>query len=111
MTKNENDQKGYGEPYEMGPQIDLGYEILRLFSLSMSPRFFNIEPKVISFPRSRLLMGQSAPYHLGVEFNGGHFKQVFAISRNVQELIVAHACVSFMEACFQGQPAVFRLTR
>jgi hypothetical protein len=77
----------------------------------MCPRFLNIEPKAISFPGPRLLMGQSAPSHLGVECNGGFFKQVSAISRNVQELIIAHACVSFIEVRFQDQPAVFQLTR
>jgi hypothetical protein len=77
----------------------------------MCPRFLNIEPKVISFPGPRLVMGQSAPCHFGVKCNGSFFKQVSAISGNVQELIVAHAFVSFIEAFFQDQPAVFQLPR
>ena len=86
MAKRDNHQQhGPGQAYEVGAQIHVGNEVLRLSSLwVMHPRFLDIEPQFISLLRSNLLMGQTAPSHLCVECDGSFWQQVSAITRDVQ---------------------------
>jgi len=60
-----------GQADEICAQIHMSYEILRLVPLRMMcPRFVDLQAELISLLRSRLLMCEAAPGHLGVERNG-----------------------------------------
>ncbi len=108
MAKCDNyQQQSPGQTNEIGTQIDLGNEVLRLFALrTVRPRFFDIEPQFISFFRSRMVMGQTAPSHLCIKCNGSFRQQVSAITRKVQEFFIAQACISFIKARVQDVPRV-----
>lgn len=112
VEKCDNHQQCTGQPYEIRTQIQFSHEILRLVSLWMiRPGLANIAPKVLSLPGSRLLMSQAALSHFGVERNSSFFKQVSAISRSVQKLIITQACVSLAEVRAQGHLTAFQVTR
>ncbi len=68
----------------------------------MCPRFLDIVPQAISLLGSRLFMSQAAPCHLGIKCNCSFFKQVSAITRNMQEFFIAQACVSLLEISVQA---------
>lgn len=111
MVENHQKQEP-GQADEKGAQIQLGYEILRLISLCIvCSCFLDVEPQIISLPGSRLRMGQAPPGHLGVECKFGFFKQVSAIAGNMQEFIIAQACVLLVEVRVQDSSTPYRLTR
>ena len=104
MAQRENHQKHEpDQAYEIGAQIHLGYEILRLVSLrTVRSRFLEIKPQLISPLRSCLLKGQAASGHFGVECQDGLFAQVPAVARDVQELVVANVCIMLPETGVQA---------